>query len=355
MKWEDYVPLAIRTESRPFAEWQNPATANFHRMIRLNHVALGLQTEFAELLSAGVTDKLTIHEHRNEELGDLSWYTAIGCDELKPQLWADSHPTPDDGLPVLEHRLLIAIGDFADCVKRGLYYGKFNEAKAAMTLATIHARIKALNWTGFDTVLYQNIAKLKKRFPDKFDAEKAEVRDLTAEATTLATIREATPAEQFEFELVLECRVCWEAAEPPKSHISIGNQAFNNVATRWKNAKRQIPSSLIITMSGLGRAHQIVGAMLNLENLKKELKGETTLDFDTALAKEVDRYSLELMRDDVSFTTNDIGHDALNMLFKKWKDASKAIPPPEEFMNWKTRAQTLARTWHDAHFGVEKK
>ena len=50
-----------------------------------------------------------------------------------------------------------------------------------------------------------------------------------------------------------------------------------------------------------------------------------------------------------------IPSSALNRVAEAWNGNNRPVPPPDEFMNWKDRAENLAKTWHDAHFGAEKK
>ena len=80
---ENYVPLAVATESNDFEAIRSRMT---DKNIRLLHAALGLATEAAE-----IADALKKHifygkdlDERNliEELGDSEWYIAIGCDAL---------------------------------------------------------------------------------------------------------------------------------------------------------------------------------------------------------------------------------------------------------------------------------
>lgn len=94
--------------------------------VRLLHAGMGMLTESGEFLEALVKAWLAGEEldrvNASEEIGDIQWYAAIACDEL--------------GLDM------------------------------AALLTTL-------------------IAKLRKRYGDKFDAEKAENRDLAAERAVL--------------------------------------------------------------------------------------------------------------------------------------------------------------------------
>lgn len=78
----------------------------------LLHCTLGLVTEAAEIASAG--DQVEM----KEEMGDLMWYVAVGCDHFGVTMWEaiDAAPAEDprDGLTL--------IGDFANQVKRLIFY-----------------------------------------------------------------------------------------------------------------------------------------------------------------------------------------------------------------------------------------
>jgi len=85
--------------------------------------------------------------------------------------------------------MVTEVGELADVYKRKLAYGK------AEDFTNVKEEIGDLMWYvvnfcnlhGFDLedILATNIAKLKARFPDKFDADKALTRDLEAERKTL--------------------------------------------------------------------------------------------------------------------------------------------------------------------------
>lgn len=123
---QEFVTDAVRTEPTPADYVKIAARLQDPRTLRLLHVAMGLATEAGEFV-----DQLKRHIFYGkpidtvnliEELGDTSWYERIGCDVLE------------------------------------------------VTLVEM---------------LERNVAKLKARFPDKFTAEKAVVRDLVAERVEL--------------------------------------------------------------------------------------------------------------------------------------------------------------------------
>lgn len=131
---DEYVQLAIRTESRPNEEMQ--LRVSEQTILRVLHGSMGLVTEAGELMDSL---KRLIYYGKSldtvnliEELGDILWYVAIITDQLGISL---------------------------------------------------------------ETVMEKNIAKLKKRYPDKFDKEKAITRDLDAEYQAL---KQDTLAEPFD-------------------------------------------------------------------------------------------------------------------------------------------------------------
>ena len=124
MNPSEYVSKALRTESRPNPEMEDRVVVN----LRLLHGSMGLETEVGE-----IQDALKKHIFYGktldginliEEMGDLFWYCAIICDALG---------------------------------------------------------------VSFESIMEKNIAKLKARYPHKFDAEKAVNRDLDAERKALET------------------------------------------------------------------------------------------------------------------------------------------------------------------------
>lgn len=121
----DYQTEALRTESglEPIADFAWLTDANPSRLL---HAAMGMATEAGEFL-----DPIKKHlfygkpldlVNLREEVGDLLWYIAIACDALD---------------------------------------------------------------TTIDAEMQRNIAKLRKRYPEKFTSEAANERDLTAERAIL--------------------------------------------------------------------------------------------------------------------------------------------------------------------------
>ena len=102
--WPQYVAAAVSTESRLQAI--NPSD------IRLSHALFGLVTELKEYLDGqGKVNNI-------EELGDILWYLAVADDVV--DFSTDSTTLlaeyPDDPW--------LIVADIADCLKRGIFYGK---------------------------------------------------------------------------------------------------------------------------------------------------------------------------------------------------------------------------------------
>lgn len=126
MDTNNYQFLATRTEKKMVESSCISAIAIDERDARLLHSAMGAVTEAGELMDA--LKRLVIYgkpldiTNIKEELGDILWYIAIGCDALD---------------------------------------------------------------TSFAALMRANIAKLQARFPDKFDAELALNRTLSVERAAL--------------------------------------------------------------------------------------------------------------------------------------------------------------------------
>lgn len=182
LKYKDYVGLALRTESikKPLNEEVNSLGLNS----RLLHAIMGIKTEIDEFKEA--IDK-NDEVNALEEIGDMFWYSAIIADELdivdelnelfnsKPLI--DVSPVDD------VEKLFIKSFDNA---KKTLFYGKeFNRKELLsdvkdliLVLAEYCGEIKY-------NVLAVNIAKLQARYPNKFEYDKAVIRDLDKEREIL--------------------------------------------------------------------------------------------------------------------------------------------------------------------------
>lgn len=212
MNYSEYTPLALRTESKPVIPAIDPALCydpswakenrpheykKFYQNVRLNHCVLGLCSEFSEL-----KDDITVLDSEInylEEYGDLIWYINLGFDALDLKLDninADHYDVED--FDDVDHVGILS-GHLADKVKRLVFYGTDIDKLNEKTQSTLREDITSLlshlkkvfevgcEMRGLDIsdVLERNIAKLAKRYPDKFSQERAENRDLVAEKKAL--------------------------------------------------------------------------------------------------------------------------------------------------------------------------
>ena len=149
---QDYIQLAMRTCS-PHGD-------------QLLHSAIGMMTEAVEVEHA--------EDEANflEEMGDVLWYVAIGCDALGVTLeQAEGNAIgTNDGPVELAARYLAEM-------KKQIFYGK-PVVPLVMTglLGGMIALMRELcedSEITLEEVMAQNIAKLQKRFPDRFTEDLA--------------------------------------------------------------------------------------------------------------------------------------------------------------------------------------
>lgn len=174
----NYIELALRTESLDKFKVDAP---------RALHAALGLTTEFAELVTS--TDRTNL----KEEVGDLLWYCAILADELEITFNGAKVQADTGVIEGHDHELqsvFFAVGEINDVVKRACFYGlELDRRRLAknlgLLLLTIEYAIRHEKLT-LEQCMEANIAKLKKRYPVRFTTEAAVNRDLEGEKEVLA-------------------------------------------------------------------------------------------------------------------------------------------------------------------------
>ena len=163
--WPQYVAAAISTESKLQAI--NPGD------IRLSHALFGLVTELKEYLDGqGKVNNI-------EELGDVLWYLAVADDVVDFSTDSTTLLTEYPNDPWL------IVADIADCLKRGIFYGKgydFERLKNALRQMRAWVYDQIPDVVGVEEVVTANIIKLAKRYPDKvFSAIHAHTRDVDRE------------------------------------------------------------------------------------------------------------------------------------------------------------------------------
>lgn len=179
MNWNEYKALAIRTESIPtntFGALVTPMLDS-HRATRILHAAMGITTETVELIET------TGQANTIEELGDIFWYLAIMDDAI------NFYPLAFE-LSVDQTALTLA-GDIVNYVKRHIFYGKTLELELLRSAAArfYNCLVLDINKEGLnlEEVWEANIAKLEKRYPNKyFDKTDAVTRDVKNELSHIS-------------------------------------------------------------------------------------------------------------------------------------------------------------------------
>ena len=184
MNLKQYQDLAFRTEKMP-THVRGYELFKF----RLMHHALGLAGELGELDESMCDTK--------EEGGDMMWYVAGFANSINYVLGSAPILVPK------EKTLTTAVGELVDFVKRIVIYDKLYDEDNArnvveMVMQKIFSHVCQNEAVDFQLMLEDNIAKLRKRYPEKYTNEAAlaradktespsyllaggEVRDLTAE------------------------------------------------------------------------------------------------------------------------------------------------------------------------------
>lgn len=202
--WDVYRVLANQTESQP-AKWSKESANN----LRLVHHLLGIATEVNELLPP--EDGLgVVAPNAVEELGDMLWYLA----NIHTLMIGEGYRAVLDGcnidglLEVHEDVDSYTIGAVVsslranhsillDEVKRLLAYGdgSFPSSSSRSVMRAhdiVRQSIVLAAMQGFDieplTIMQINIAKLRKRYKEGFDAEAAVNRQLQEEARAMDRI-----------------------------------------------------------------------------------------------------------------------------------------------------------------------
>lgn len=177
MNFSEYIPLATRT-----AKWFPTLAEN------ISHSAIGIFTEGGEIASEikrvviygrPMTDEMIAHIR--EEVGDVAWYVALGCDVIGRKSGFDVEARAQD-LTNIVLALSIACGaasGSALCLRAnagatGELIGSFVEA-LDLTHDALNQLCRALN-LDFDLVLEENIAKLRQRYPAAYSDAAAEAR-----------------------------------------------------------------------------------------------------------------------------------------------------------------------------------
>ncbi len=192
MKFSEYIPLAMRTcKSLPFAD-------------HINHMGLGIVGEMGEIVDqlkkAYIYDKAIDQVNIVEEVGDVAWYVAgvvqfypnlhsfIESDELKNSInyeklaEAKSKITRTALLNTMSAaNLVVDMGILADETGKPSDEGE----EVAKTLCVFLFATAVLLDVDLAEAFEVNIAKLAKRYGDKYSDYAAINRDIDAERAVL--------------------------------------------------------------------------------------------------------------------------------------------------------------------------
>ena len=204
MTFKQYTAGALRTESTliPLTTYvENRGLSN-----RLYHAILGLCTEMHEVYDATELKDPNTWDNVNllEEAGDSMWYLAIAADELKitKQINDFKVESVDNATLCNQMSKYIFIKNLRqlqagllDICKKVMFYGEQLDLEVVKeNIFTQYLMLRAnivlisQDEETIDSVMHINLAKLKQRYPEKFDGYKAEIRDLDAERKILEKI-----------------------------------------------------------------------------------------------------------------------------------------------------------------------
>lgn len=214
MTYDEYIQGALRTESTLLPLNQEVEQRGISN--RLFHSILGLQTEYTELVEA--LEKADVI-NALEEVSDSLWYLAIAYNELQlvPMSiipvssfeciknefeFEYSKGSNDYVVEYVENKNILLrtnVSELLDYSKKVLFYGKEADLtfiknkielinKALFELSYIISDFKDENIV--EQIMKVNLAKLKQRYPDKFDGYQAEFRDLDSEREILNKLKQ---------------------------------------------------------------------------------------------------------------------------------------------------------------------
>lgn len=214
MDIKTYKALAMRTRC-PQGDTVIERLQGKSAYARVNHTALlhgcigltGEVGEIAEALNKSECDEEPLDTiNLIEEIGDCEWYMAEIQDALDTTISDKDLVKVRWSLPVIHQLLSIECGKLMTIMQRWLFYGKgLDTSKVIDSLPQILYCTSGLaNLVGVDIyqVRNKNIAKLRKRFPEKYTDFLAdeENRDRTAERKILEGEPKAEPESK--------CTVC---------------------------------------------------------------------------------------------------------------------------------------------------
>ena len=189
MKLEEYIDGCKRTESSKLP--LSKAVTDLGLTNRMLHGIVGICTEMGEIVEAYERTNIDLINVA-EEVGDAFWYTGVLLDELNIARVdvQDGLEIPCDALP---KTLLSQSADMLDKTKKTMFYGKEYDVNVLADQVTrfyaslcyfVRGLNKDLDVTK-EKIWTINLNKLKIRYPEKFNLNDAEVRDLATERIEL--------------------------------------------------------------------------------------------------------------------------------------------------------------------------
>lgn len=165
-------------------EYQSKAARTMNQKLAVNEqlavLALGVVGEFGEVLELVISKNIDIKKIE-EELGDVNWYianyyTVIGEEWKEPAYLETVQLDYRDSRSIATQAMVVA-AKLGDSVKKTVGQGHpldMIRVTTSLELLTYYInKIAEFFNLSSETVREKNIAKLMKRFPDGFEAEKS--------------------------------------------------------------------------------------------------------------------------------------------------------------------------------------
>lgn len=171
---QEYIKKATLTESLDKFKVDSP---------RILHAVIGVNTEVGELLLA------TNETNWIEEIGDVLWYIAVLADEIEASFDELNLLGQMEEADVSMVSLFSYANSALDLIKRGLFYGvELDQLGLARCIGVVLHLLKTMleqEELTLEMAMDANIAKLTRRYGDKFTTEAAVHRDVEAEIEEL--------------------------------------------------------------------------------------------------------------------------------------------------------------------------
>ncbi len=191
MKLKEYIDGVKRTESS-LSPLHN-SVVKLGLTNRIYHGIIGICTEVGEIVEA-YEKKEVDYVNIAEEIGDVFWYTAVILDELNitnlenTEVFSTNMCTTPIFLVSQSTKML-------DKTKKTMFYGKeySKDLLVNQIILFYQSLIKCVNGLKINLDITKekvwdiNLNKLKIRYPEKFNLNNAEVRDLETERVVLET------------------------------------------------------------------------------------------------------------------------------------------------------------------------